>query len=320
MCFYSFCNSLFVIDFLTVNHNCRVRFSFKSISERSEESKLYEGFARIVCQSTCYHQTYSGVGDLLSSSFVDRQGNKISLTKAGELLLKHSEKILDDYKQLEYEMHLLHNEYIGELKLGASTTIAQYVLPPLLANFIAKFPQINLSLINGNSRGVEAALQEHRIDLGLVEGIFRLPNLKYTPFLQDELVAVVHTQSKLAVTDEITPEDLLNIPLVLRERGSGTLDVFERALLQHNLKLSSLNVLMYLGSTESIKLFLEHTDCMGIVSIRSVHKELVAGNLRVVEIKGMPMLREFNFVQLQGQEGGLSQVFMRFAGHHSKSL
>ena len=135
----------------------------------------------------------------------DRQGSKISLTKSGELLLKHSEKILDDYKQLEYEMHLLHNEYIGELKLGASTTIAQYVLPPLLADFIAKFPQINLSLINGNSRGVEAALQEHRIDLGLVEGIFRLPNLKYTPFLQDELVAVVHTHSKLAVSDEIAP-------------------------------------------------------------------------------------------------------------------
>ena len=95
---------------------------------------------------------------------------------------------------------------------------------------------------------------------------------------------------------------------------------FLYALLQYNLKLSSLNVLMYLGSTESIKLFLEHTDCMGIVSIRSVHKELVADTLRVVEIKGMPMQREFNFVQLQGQEGGLSQVFMRFAGHHSKSL
>ena len=122
----------------------------------------------------------------------DRQGSKISLTKAGELLLKHSEKILDDYKQLEYEMHLLHNEYIGELKLGASTTIAQYVLPPLLANFIAKFPQINLSLINGNSRGVEAALQEHRIDLGLVEGIFRLPNLKYTLFLFHFIIQISH--------------------------------------------------------------------------------------------------------------------------------
>lgn len=250
----------------------------------------------------------------------DRQGNKIMLTEAGKLLLEHSERILEDYKRLEYEMHLLHNEYIGELKLGASTTIAQYVLPPLLANFIVKFPQVNLSLFNGNSREVESALQEHRIDLGLVEGILRLPTLKYTPFLQDELVAVVHTRSKLKVGDEITPEELPNIPLVLRERGSGTLDVFERALLQQNMKLSSLNILIYLGSTESIKLFLEHTDCMGIVSIRSVQKELTAGSLRVVEIKGMPMQREFNFVQLQGQEAGLSQVFMRFAGHHGKSL
>lgn len=250
----------------------------------------------------------------------ERQGNKILLTEAGKLLLEHSERILEDYKRLEYEMHLLRNEYIGELKLGASTTIAQYVLPPLLGAFIAKFPQVKLSLLNGNSREIECALQEHRIDLGLVEGIYRLPNLKYIPFLQDELVAVVHTGNRLVVSDEILPEDLKKIPLVLRERGSGTLDVFERALSQYHLKLSSLNVLMYLGSTESIKLFLEHTDCMGVVSIRSVYKELAAGKLRVIEIKGMPMQREFDFVQLQGQEGGLPQAFMQFAAHQSKKI
>ena len=235
----------------------------------------------------------------------DRQGNKISLTEAGKLLQEHSEKILEDYKRLEYEMHLLHNEYIGDLKLGASTTISQYVLPPLLANFIAKFPQVNLSLLNGNSREIEAALQEHRIDLGLVEGICRLPNLRYTTFLQDELVAVVHTGSKLSLPDEITPEDLSRIPLVLRERGSGTLDVFERALSEHNMKLSSLNV---------------HTDCIGIVSIRSISRELLSGTFRVIEIKGMPMLREFCFAQPQGQESGLSQVLMQFAMHHNKKL
>lgn len=250
----------------------------------------------------------------------DRQGNKISLTSAGELLLEHSERILDDYKQLEYEMHLLHNEYTGELKLGASTTIAQYVLPPLLGNFIKKFPQVNLSLVNGNSRAIETALQEHRIDLGLVEGIFRFPNFKYTSFIQDELVAVVHSRSKLALPDEISPEDLLKIPLVLRERGSGTLDVLERALLEHNIKLSSLHILMYLGSTESIKCFLEHADCMGIVSIRSISRELLSGAFRVIDIKGMPLHREFCFVQQQGQEGGLSQVFMQFATHHKKEV
>lgn len=250
----------------------------------------------------------------------DRQGSKISLTEAGKLLLEHCDRILEDYKRLEYEMHLLNNEYMGELRLGASTTIAQYVLPPLLGSFIKKFPQVNLSLMNGNSREVEVALQEHRIDLGLVEGVFRLPNLKYTTFLEDELVAVVRTKSKLSIADEIAPEDLLNIPLVLRERGSGTLDVIERALSQHNIKLSSLHVLMYLGSTESIKLFLESTDCMGIISIRSICKELAAGTFRVVEIKDVYMLRDFCFVHQQGQESGLVQAFIQFAMHHSRKL
>ena len=79
--------------------------------------------------------------------------------------------------------------------------------------------------------------------------------------------------------------------------------------MQHNLKLSSFNVLMYLGSTESIKLFLEHTDCMGIVSIRSVHKELVAGNLRVVEIKGMPMLRNLTLYSCKGRREDVTGVY-----------
>ena len=250
----------------------------------------------------------------------DRQGSKISLTESGKLLLEHCERILEDYKRLEYEMHLLHNEYTGELKLGASTTIAQYVLPAMLGGFIGKFPEVSLSLMNGNSREIEVALQEHRIDLGLVEGVFRLPNLKYTTFLEDELVAVIRTNSKLPVGEEITPEELLDLPLVLRERGSGTLDVFERALQQHNIKLSSLKVLMYLGSTESIKLFSEHTDCLGIVSVRSIGRELYSGQLRVVEIKSMPMQREFSFAQPQGQESGLAQVFMQFAIHHNHKL
>lgn len=250
----------------------------------------------------------------------DRQGSRICLTESGKLLLEHCERILEDYKRLEYEMHLLHNEYTGELKLGASTTIAQYVLPPLLGNFISKFPQVSLSLMNGNTRDIEIALQEHHIDLGLVEGVFRLPNLKYTNFLEDELVAVIRTGSNLSVEEEITPEELMKMPLVLRERGSGTLDVFERALQQHNIKLSSLKVLMYLGSTESIKLFLEHTDCLGIVSVRSITRELYSGKLRVVEIKGMPMNRDFSFAQPQGQESGLAQIFMQFAMHHNSQL
>ena len=250
----------------------------------------------------------------------ERLGNKIALTPAGELLQEHSKRIMSGYKQLDYEMHLLQNVCTGELRLGASTTIAQYVLPPFLARFIEKFPQVSLSLLNGNSRDVENALQEKRIDLGMVEGIIRQPNLKYTTFMKDELVAVVSTRSKLVKLDEITVEELRKVPLVLRERGSGTLDVLETSLLYHNVKLSDLNVRMYLGSTESIKLFLENTDCMGIVSVRSIARELVAGLFKVVEIKDLGMQREFSFVRLQGEESGLSQVFIQFTEYYNKNL
>lgn len=244
----------------------------------------------------------------------ERLGTKIALTEAGKLLLKHSEHILEEYNRLAYEMSLQLGEYTGELRLGASTTIAQYVLPPLLAQFTSKFPKVKVSMLNGNSREMEQALQEHQIDLGLVEGISRLPNLKYTHFLNDELVTILRTGEKggLNVPEEITPEELEHLPLVLRERGSGTLDVIEQALQQHHIKLGALNIVMHLGSTESIKRFLECADCLGIISIRSVARELQAGKFRVIEIKDMPMYRELNFVQPQGQEGGLPQTFIDF--------
>lgn len=188
---------------------CCERFSFKGIPVCCEESEFYEGFARIVSQPAITKHIQE-LEAAYQTRLFDRQGSRISLTESGNLLLEHCERILEDYKRLEYEMHLLHNEYTGGLKLGASTTIAQYVLPPLLASFIGKFPQVSLSLLNGNSREIEAALQEHRIDLGFVEGVFRLPNIRYTTFLEDELVAVVRTGSKLAVGEEITPDELFH--------------------------------------------------------------------------------------------------------------
>ena len=250
----------------------------------------------------------------------ERLGNRIELTPSGRLLMAHCEIILEAYNRLEFEMGLLRNECSGELRLGVSTTIAQYVLPPLLARFIEKFPHIKVSMFNGNSREVELALQEHRIDLALLEGSSRLPNLKYDHFLDDELVMVMRTKSHLSVPEEVTLDELCRLPLVLREIGSGTLDVMERALAAHGLRLSSLNVLLYLGGTESIKRFLECTDSLGIVSIRSIADELAAGKLRVVEIKDVVMNREFCFARLQGQEGGLPAIFMNFVLHEQKDI
>ena len=242
----------------------------------------------------------------------DRQGNKISLTGAGELLLEHCERILAEYRKLEYDMHLLQQEYAGQLRLGASTTIAQYVLPPVLARFTEKFPKMDLTLMDSNSRNIERALQEHTIDLGMVEGVFRLPDLKYEPFLCDELVPVVSAESSLAVHDELSMEEFCRVPLVLRERGSGTLDAIEMALAEHNLKLSAMNVRLHLGSTESIKSFLKYSNAMGIVSIQAIEEELKEGIFKVVDVEGLQVKRHFCFVKPQGQEELAATHFMHF--------
>ncbi|MGL4853095.1 MAG: LysR substrate-binding domain-containing protein [Phocaeicola sp.] len=250
----------------------------------------------------------------------ERMGNKIVLTDAGKLLLVHSERIVEGYARLEYDMGLLRNEHRGELRIGASTTLAHYVLPPLLAGFIEKYPQVSLSLLSGNSAEVERALQEHRIDLALVEGNTKQPTLKYTTFLKDELVAIVPSNSRWAQVDEMELEEFKQMPLVLREHGSGTLDILLAALQHHHIKLSDLQIRLQLGSTESIKLFLENSECMSIVSIRSISKELYAGKFKVIEIKGLSMHRLFEFVQLHGQEAGLSTLFIQYADRYKQKL
>lgn len=243
----------------------------------------------------------------------DRVGSHIGLTHAGELLLSHTKQLLAAYRQMDFEMNLLTDNFAGELRLGASTTISQYVLPPVLASFIKKFPEIKVSLLNGNSRDIEQVLREGKITLGLVEGTAHQSTLHYTPFMRDELVVVAHTGSSLAAYDEISLKQLRTLPLVLRENGSGTLDVVEAALAEHQVKLSQLNVVLQMGSTESIKLFLENSEVLGIVSIRAVTRELMSGRLKVIEVEGFRAERMFAFAEPQGQNGGVEESFIRYA-------
>ena len=102
------------------------------------------------------------------------------------------------------------------------------------------------------------------------------------------------------------------MPLVLRESGSGTLDVFESVLGAHHIKLSQLSILLQLGSTESIKLFLENADALGVVSIRSVTRELMSGQLKVIELKECRFERMLSFVRPQGQNSGVEESFIRY--------
>lgn len=253
------------------------------------------------------------------TTLFERKGNSITLTVAGKLMVKHAEELRVQYQQLEYEMHHLNGDFVGELKIGASTTIAQYVLPPILAKYLENYPRIKLSLFSGNSREIEEALESHRIDIGLIEGNSRKSNLKYTPFLQDELIVIARPNKRCNI-EQITLDELSKVPLILREQGSGTLDVIEHAFISAGVKLKKLDVPLYLGSTESIKLFVQNSDSMGIVSVRAIQNELALNKLQQITIDGINMHREFCFVSLHGEVPQLVHKFILFASRYKDKL
>jgi DNA-binding transcriptional LysR family regulator len=254
------------------------------------------------------------------TSLFERSGNKkIVLTPAGETLLQYADRLLDVYRELEFDMNLIVKQHGGVLRIGASTTVAQYIIPPVLAQFHKKFKNIQVNLITGNTEDIEQALLKKEIEFGIIEGISRNPQIKYEEYLKDELVLVCAGNNISLKKDTIKPEELKNYPLLLREPGSGTLDVIAHALKPHHIKLADLQVEMQLGGTESIKSYLLHSNCLAFLSIHSILKELKNNECRIIDIKDFSIERPFYFIQPHGQPSSLAELFSRFARNHKIS-
>jgi DNA-binding transcriptional LysR family regulator len=248
------------------------------------------------------------------TSLIERSGNrKVSLTPAGETLLRYAEEISKVYKELEFDMNALVKQHNGVLRIGASTTVAQYVIPPILAGFHQRFKDVKIMLITGNTEQMEEALIRKEIDLGIVEGVSRQPQISYHEFVKDELVLVSSTANTKLKKDVLEAEELKNYPLLIREPGSGTLEFIAHALKQQGTRLADLNIEMQLGSTESMKSYLLNSHCLAFLSVHAIVKELKSGECRIVDIKGLTIERPFHFIQLQGQPVPLADLFHRFA-------
>ena len=226
----------------------------------------------------------------------------VTLTKAGELLLSHAERLLSAYQKMDYDMDLLSQTSQGRLSIGASTTIAMYLLPPVLAAFMERSGGVEVSMLSGNSENVEQWLRDGTVDIGFVENASRRPWLHYEPLMADELVAL----------EAVTPDELRGLPLVLREKGSGTREIIERALNRCDIRVEDLNVVIELSSTEAIKSFVRSSDTLAIVSVIALHRELADGSLRIVDIDGIDMPREFATAVRPGEFSGLNARFHDF--------
>ncbi len=253
----------------------------------------------------------------LGTALFKRNGNSIVLTSAGEILLQYSEKIFETYAALEAEMSQLNDVSGGNLRIGASTTIAQNILPRILALFKKAYPNISFSFVEGNTDSISLQVIAEKIDIALVEGNSHFPQLAYEPFAKDEIVLVTRSLSSLSKQPEITPQELFEIPLVLREQGSGTLDVVFKALNQVKINPKDLKVEAHFQNSSSIKQYLAHSETAAFLSIQSILKELKYNELSIIEIQELDIFRTFQFIQLHGNSSNLIDLFKRFCKAHN---
>jgi DNA-binding transcriptional LysR family regulator len=246
--------------------------------------------------------------------FFSRKGNRIYLTPEGSMLLRYVDEFFALERKLDDDLNYFREHPSGLLRLGASTTIAQYVIPPVLSEFSSRFPNIKISLNTANTEQIAYMLLHGEIDLGLVEGKIRNKDIHYIRFIPDELAAVTRTKNNLITGNTISLKEMISLPLVLRERGSGTLDVIEHALKQRKVNLNALNILMYLGSTEAIKLYMESADCVSFISTKALEKELKLGTLRIIKIRNFRIGRIFDFITPHGlQPSKIALSFIKTA-------
>ena len=244
----------------------------------------------------------------------DGHGTQIALTEAGRVLLGYATKAAETMEEARRALAALNDEVVGELRLGASTTVAQYILPWILGAFMKQYPHVHFSLVSGNTEKIVEAVVEGRVALGIIEGPAMRRDVKTERMVRDEMMLIVSPNHAWAKAGAIEPKELMKVPLLLRERGSGSRRVVERSLKRVGLPLRSLRVAMELDSTEAIISGVEAELGVGFVSRWAIGKVMRLRTVRTVAVEGLEILRDFSFVRLAGTEAtGTAAAFQRFA-------
>ena len=217
--------------------------------------------------------------EYFNTRLFDRTHHRISLTAAGERLFEYADRIIALYAEMDNRVRELTGDVSGILIIGASTTIAEYMLPRLLGEFKEKNPGINIRLKVSNSVGIVHMVEENSVDVGIVESPIVKKNLVVEVCWHDKLVFICPPQHPLAKKRKITVDDLQELPFVAREEGSGTREFINAYFAKNNMELHDLNVKVEVGSPEAVKSAVEAGLGVSIVSQATVVKELKLGTL-----------------------------------------
>ena len=242
-----------------------------------------------------------------------RRGRRrvVTVTEAGRVVAEFAERAISAIEGGRQALAELDGLAHGSLLIGASTTPGLYVLPRIVAAFRTKYPGVNVKLQIANSQAIEGRVRERELDLGIVGGHALRPGEEcLTAGMRDELVLIVAPEHAWARRRDITPDSLADQPLLVREEGSATRSVTERALQRARVKFS---VAMELDHTEAIKQGVMAGLGVAFVSLYSVRGEMATGRLRALRLRGVRIQRHFHIIHHEARRVTASaRAFMEF--------
>lgn len=233
--------------------------------------------------------------EYFNTRLFDRTHNRISLTPVGQQVYEYANRIFEEYAQMDKAVKDMTGDISGVLMIGASTTIAEYMLPVLLGDFKTQYPDVVIRLRVSNTDGIVSMVESNIIDLGVVEAPVANKQLVVELCRKDQLVAIIPPGHPLASRKVISMKELATYPFISREEGSGTRDVITEHFQQVGFSLQDLNVVMELGSSEAIKGAVTSGMGISILSRVTIHKELQLGTLKEIALNP-PLERPFSFV------------------------
>ncbi|KAA5972985.1 MULTISPECIES: DNA-binding transcriptional regulator YeiE [unclassified Pantoea] len=241
----------------------------------------------------------------LGVQLFDRVGKRLVLNEHGRLLYPRAVGLLEQAGEIEQ----LFREDSGAIRLFASSTIGNYLLPGMIAAYRRDFPALPLELSVGNSQDAIQAVADFRVDIGLIEGPCHEPDIISTPWLEDELVVFAAPDSAL-LQQPVTLASLAAAPWILRERGSGTREIVDYQLLSH---LPQFQLGMELGNSEAIKHAVRHGMGISCLSRRVIADLLEAGTLAEVAVP-LPRLTR-TLYRIHHRQKHLSNALNRFLAY-----
>jgi DNA-binding transcriptional LysR family regulator len=229
---------------------------------------------------------------------VERLSRGVRLTEAGRILERHAARVFAAERAAESELQELRGLRAGSLHVGASTTIGNYLLPPVLARFRSRYPAVELTVTIDNTLHIQAQVLGGALDFGLTEGL--IPDSAVTSEVigQDKIVLIASPSHRPPASLELSLEQLAKVPIILRESGSGTRDVVEEALRKHSVELAPV---LSLGGTEAVKNAVAAGLGFAFVSALSIERELATTHLVEVRVRGLEIKRDLYLSTLPGK-------------------